>query len=60
MLQYSDMWQKTLKTPKKAAGPVGKKGVFGGVKLIGVEMHEKSQKYKLTCHKMSYFQLCLR
>ena len=31
MLQYSDKWQKTLKTPKKVAGPVGKEGVFGGV-----------------------------
>ena len=54
MLQYSDMCQKTLKTPKKVAGPVEKEGVFG------VEMHEKSQKYNLTCHKISYFQLGLR
>ena len=27
----SDKWQKTLKTPKKIAGPVGKEGVLGGV-----------------------------
>ena len=24
-------WQKTLKTPKKVGGPVGKEGVLGGV-----------------------------
>ena len=27
----SDKWQKTLKTPKKVGGPVGKEGVLGGV-----------------------------
>ena len=27
----SDKWQKTLKTPKKVAGPIGKEGVLGGV-----------------------------
>ena len=27
----SDKWQKTLKTPNKVAGPVGKEGVLGGV-----------------------------
>ena len=27
----SDKWQKTLKTPKKVAGRVGKEGVLGGV-----------------------------
>ena len=26
-----DMWQKTIKTPNKVAGPVGKEGVLGGV-----------------------------
>ena len=25
------MWRKTLKTPNKVAGPVGKEGVLGGV-----------------------------
>ena len=25
------MWQKTLKTPKKVAGPLGKEGVLGEV-----------------------------
>ena len=28
----SDKWQKTLKTPKKVGGPVGKEGVLGGGK----------------------------
>ena len=27
----NDKWQKTLKTPKKVGGPVGKEGVLGGV-----------------------------
>ena len=27
----SDKWQKTLKTPNKVAGPVGKDGVLGEV-----------------------------
>ena len=27
----SDKWQKTLKTPNKVAGSVGKEGVLGGV-----------------------------
>ena len=27
----SDKWQKTLKTPNKVAGPVGKVGVLGGL-----------------------------
>ena len=27
----SDKWQKTLKTPNKVAGPVGKERVLGGV-----------------------------
>ena len=27
----SDKWQKTLKTPNKVAGPVGKEVVLGGV-----------------------------
>ena len=27
----SDKWQKTLKTPKKVGGPVGKEGVLDGV-----------------------------
>ena len=39
----SDKWQKTLKTPNKVAGPVGKEGVLGG--LIGVKMQEKAQKH---------------
>ena len=56
----SDKWQKTLKTPKKVAGPVGKEGVLGWVNRLGVEMQEKAQKDNLACHKMSYFQLGLR
>ena len=27
----NDKWQKTLNTPNKVAGPVGKEGVLGGV-----------------------------
>ena len=34
---------KALITTNKLAGPVGKKGVLGGV-YIGCEMHEKPQK----------------
>ena len=30
----SDKWQKTLKTPKKVAGRVGKEGVLGGVSRL--------------------------
>ena len=41
----SDKWQKTLKTPNKVAGPVGKEGVLGGVNSLGVEMQEKAQKH---------------
>ena len=30
----SDKWQKTLKTPKKVGGRVGKEGVLGGVNRL--------------------------
>ena len=30
----SDKWQKTLKTPKKVGGTVGKEGVLGGVNRL--------------------------
>ena len=30
----SDKWQKTLKTPKKVAGRVGKEGVLGGINRL--------------------------
>ena len=30
----SDKWQKTLKTPKKVGGHVGKEGVLGGVNRL--------------------------
>ena len=30
----SDKWQKTLKTPKKVGGPVGKEGVLSGVNRL--------------------------
>ena len=38
------MWQKTLKTPNKLEGPVGKEGILGGVNSLGGEMQEKPQK----------------
>ena len=39
-----NMWRKTLKTPNKLAGPVGKERVSGGVNSLGGEMQEKPQK----------------
>ena len=39
---------KPLITTNKLAGPVGKKGVLGGVYSLGCEMHEKPQKNKLN------------
>ena len=41
----SDKWQKTLKTPKKVGGRVGKEGVLGGINWLGYEMQEKVQKH---------------
>ena len=41
----SDKWQKTLKTPKKVGGRVGKEGVLCGVNRLGCEMYEKRQKH---------------
>ena len=36
--------RKPLITTNKLVGPVGKKGVLGGVYTVGCEMHEKPQK----------------
>ena len=54
----NNMWHKTLKTPNKLAGPVGKEGVLGGVNRW--RNAGKTTKNNWTCHKMSYFQLGLR
>ena len=42
---------KTLKTPNKLAGPVGKEGVLGGVYRL--RNAGKTTKNITTCHKMS-------